>query len=632
MFTGLRHVRPRPQSRFAAYDVPSLLVLLALGWLTLVSVTHPNQLSLTHSNVLSAAIATGSLLIALAATYVALTEFLLYGMLSSLFIGLAFLVFAAGHVGLRLVPLLVGWERHLNWTTYGWGIEDAAAGGLLLAAGLLADRVISLGRRERDLALGVLSVLAMAVLVTLWIYHAANSNIPHAAETFTPLIGAILFFAASALFWRQSKQANRAWFFWLSLSLTLAGFAQFQYAIHRYPLDVVQPGDILRLVFFTGILFALAAEWSQNYRGLRWQARELAVLHALTNTPGIHDVGALRAQIERVAGDALLARARVVLTGRGADYLVSPNGGDVLGHDSDSNSSFGVQSRNQPVPPYQDGRNGEVVLGVPLDTTQGHLGFLVAVRDTTDDFSTHDVKLLRAFGAQASILLERSLLYEEIEAGAILQERSRLAREIHDGLAQNLAFLKMRVAWLKRSPAAIEASQLDEIEGVLETALIEARHAITTLRSEPQTSSAVEAITRYCEEFGQVSDINVDVHAEERVPEVGPKARVELLRVVQEALNNVRKHANASNVTIHIEPGDPGVRVSVEDDGSGFDVQHGEQGHFGLEIMKERAESVGGHLTVSSTPNVGTAISICVPSGEFELEPSPDEHRGLLER
>jgi signal transduction histidine kinase len=630
MFAGLRRARARQQSRFAAYDVPSLLLLLALGWLTLVSVTHPNQLSLTHSNVLSAAIATGSLLIALAATYVALTEFLLYGVLSSLCIGLAFLVFATGYVGLRLVPLLVGWERHLNWTTYGWGIEDAAAGGLLLAAGLLADRVVPLGRRGRDLVIGVLSVLVMAVLVTLWIDQAGNRSIPRAAETFVPLLGAVLFFAASALFWRQSKQANRAWFFWLSLSLVLAGFAQFQYAIHRYPLDVVQPGDILRLVFFTGILFALAAEWSQNYRGLRWQARELAVLHALTTTPGIHDVGAVREQIERVAGDALMARAWVVLTGRGASSLFSLNGGDVLGHDSDS--SLGAQSRNQPAPPYQDGRNGEVVLGVPLDTSQGRLGFLVAVRDTGDDFSTYDVRLLRAFGAQASMLLERSLLYEEIEAGAILQERSRLAREIHDGLAQNLAFLKMRVAWLKRSPAAVEGSQLDEIEGVLETALIEARHAITTLRSEPQTSSAVEAITRYCEEFGQVSGIDAEVRAGESVSEVGPKARVELLRVVQEALNNVRKHANARSVTIDIDSDEDGVWVRVTDDGLGFDVRHGEQGHFGLEIMKERAESVGGELTVDSAPNVGTVISIRVPSREFELESPPSPRGGLLER
>ena len=91
----------------------------------------------------------------------------------------------------------------------------------------------------------------------------------------------------------------------------------------------------------------------------------------------------------------------------------------------------------------------------------------MASRDSTEVFSARDLHLLGALGAQVSILIERSLLYEEIAAGAILQERHRLAREIHDGLAQHLASLKMRVAWLQRSGNPVEVAELKSVEGVL---------------------------------------------------------------------------------------------------------------------------------------------------------------------
>jgi two-component system nitrate/nitrite sensor histidine kinase NarX len=256
---------------------------------------------------------------------------------------------------------------------------------------------------------------------------------------------------------------------------------------------------------------------------------------------------------------------------------------------------------------------------------------LTVARDGGDEFSTHDIRLIRSFGAQASILLERSLLYEEIEAGAILQERSRLAREIHDGLAQHLAFLKMRVSWLKRSPTSVDAQQLEDVEGVLETALIEARHAITTLRAEPQGTTTVEAIAAYAEEFGQVSGLEVQVTRAGMVPEVGPKTRVELLRIVQEALNNVRKHASASEIDIEVGPWESGVQVTVRDDGVGFEVDAEVRGHFGLQIMRERAESVGGRLEVDSAVRSGTAVTIWMPGHDSEPEPSHTRELGLAQ-
>jgi two-component system nitrate/nitrite sensor histidine kinase NarX len=278
-----------------------------------------------------------------------------------------------------------------------------------------------------------------------------------------------------------------------------------------------------------------------------------------------------------------------------------------------------------------EGPRGQVALGVPLSAGDRDLGMLVVVRDKVREFTANEARLLRSFGAQASTLLERSLLYQEVAAGAVMQERWRLSREIHDGLAQHLAFLKMRVAWLKRSAGNVTASQLADIEGVLETTLTEARQAITTLRADPQGNSLAEAVTSYAEEFGQVSGLDVTVRCDSQTPEIGVKSRVELLRIVQEALNNVRKHARASHIDVNVRPGLGGVEVTVADDGAGFEMNQSLEGHFGLEIMRERAESVGGKLDVSSSPGSGTRVRIWMPTVADDMQ-APADWLGAAER
>lgn len=620
---GRKPVPAATNRRIALYEVPSLAILVALGWVTFVSATRPDLLSLAHSGVLGTVITTASLLIACGAAYVALTEFLLYGLFSSLCIGLAFLVFAGGHIGLKLLPLLGGWENHVSWAPFGWSIEDAIAGFLLVTAGVMVNRDVSLARRGDTLKSGMISVAVLALLVTAAVYAGGSRQAPEAGRTAAALLDALLFFAASFLFWKESKRSTRPWFFWLSVSLVLAAFAEFQYAIHQYSITVVQAGDVLRLMFFTAILFALAAEWSHNYRRLRWQARELTALHAFTSAPNVHDVSSVVQHIEKIATETLRATAKVLLAQREPDYFENGFSADPAGLE--------VLDKSHSVHATNGSDSAKVTLGVPLQSGERRLGLLTASRDDGEDFGTHDVRLLRAFGAQAAMLLERSLLYEEIAAGAVLQERSRLAREIHDGLAQHLAFLKMRVSWLKRSPASVDGAQLRDIEGHLETALIEARHAISTLRSEPHGASAHEAISQYAEEFGQVSAVKVSLIGDERVPELGPKARVELLRVVQEAMNNVRKHAQASEVVVDITEVKGGLQVRIEDNGSGFDVRQTEQGHFGLEIMRERAESVGGIHTITSTPNVGTQVCIWMPSLETDVDTPTEAHLRAVE-
>lgn len=615
----------------AAYEGPALVLLLALAAVTVFSLTQSKPLALTRSVPLDATINGASLLIVLGAAYFALGEYMLYGLLASLCIGLAFLVFATADVGMGIVPLLLGWEHHITWISYGWAAERMAGGALLVAAALMAERRIPVYRRVRLAASGLLLTIAFSLVVAAVVYVAGPTTMSTSGQGPLQLIAGILFFLASILFWRESKIAGRTWYVWLGFSLAIAGFAQIQYTFHNYPVGVVQTGDILRLVFFTGILLALAAEWSQNYRRLRWQARELEASHILMTAPMVQDVAAVVHHIEQSAGQALHANARILVPDRNPLHSEDPLAAQMLLAGNPAHSWLDGDNRRPGDAGANGGRQGQIALGVPLRTADRRLGMLIATREGGDEFSTHDIRLLRSFGAQASILLERSLLYEEIEAGAILQERSRLAREIHDGLAQHLAFLKMRVSWLKRSPSSVDAQQLQDVEGVLETALIEARHAITTLRAEPQGTSTVEAIAGYAEEFGQVSGLEVEVSRQGGVAEVGPKTRVELLRVVQEAMNNVRKHACASRIDIEISPRDAGVEVSIRDNGIGFVMEGGIRGHFGLQIMRERAESVGGTLEVQSEPQVGTVVTIWVPGHESESEPAEPRPLGFAQ-
>lgn len=616
---------------FEAYEVPAAILFVLLCFITIFSARHPDLLTITHSVALHVAITSISVVIALGAAYFAIGEFMLYGFLSSLFIGLAFLVFGTGDAGFGMVPLLAGWLRQTNWVAYAFGVQRIAGGALLVAAGFLIRHQIAHVRRMRLVLEAVALSLALSVTLTAWVYAAHASAVSTVAQRTLQLSAGALFFAASLLYWRISKTSGRTWFFWLSLSLALAGFAQVQYAIHAYPLGVVQPGDILRLVFFGGIVLALAAQWTADYRRLRWQARELNALHVLMTPPTVQHVQSVVDHIIWVVGDSLGAKARVLVTDRDERVMRDPLNRQILHLEPQNGNGQHAGGPSRVVATFDEGPDSQVALGVPLSTATRRLGMLVVVRPAGDEFSAHDMRLLEALGNQASVLLERSLLYEEVAAGAIVEERSRLAREIHDGLAQHLAFLKMRVSWLQRSNAPIETKQLKDIESVLETALIEARHAITTLRADVQSTTTHEAIQGYAEEFGQVAGLRVAVEGAEDMPEVGPKARVELLRVVQETLNNIRKHAQATEVTVSMSHDDSGVEVSVRDNGHGFQVDQTLEGHFGLQIMSERAQSVNGRFEVVSTPGTGTLVRIWVPRQEAETADAENSWLRLLQ-
>jgi signal transduction histidine kinase len=198
---------------------------------------------------------------------------------------------------------------------------------------------------------------------------------------------------------------------------------------------------------------------------------------------------------------------------------------------------------------------------------------------------------------------------------AALEERARLAREVHDGLAQDLWYAKLKQGRLARmSRLGDEARTLvGEVQGAIDSALSEARQAVMALRSDPQGDSFADTLQRYVEDFGDRFGLRAEFEASGDFASLGVRAQAEALRIMQEALHNVSKHADATLVRVRAVRENGEVALSVVDNGRGFDPAAVDPGRFGLVSMRERAALIGGVLTVDSAHQDGTTVTLRVP-------------------
>ncbi len=216
---------------------------------------------------------------------------------------------------------------------------------------------------------------------------------------------------------------------------------------------------------------------------------------------------------------------------------------------------------------------------------------------------------------------------ESIQAVAVAREREQISQELHDGIAQLLGYLHLRVQAARRALIAGRLSEaaltLHQVEQLVETAYAEVREAVLGLRlaSVPDVETALR---EYVEHFQARWNVNVQWAVKDaQALELSPLVELQLLRVIQEALTNVRKHAQARQAHITLQADDGWMVVTVEDDGIGFDPEEIRLGHFGLRLMRERCESVGGSLRVESAPGRGTRIEARLP-----LKGSPGAKEG----
>ncbi len=211
-------------------------------------------------------------------------------------------------------------------------------------------------------------------------------------------------------------------------------------------------------------------------------------------------------------------------------------------------------------------------------------------------------------------------LRQRLQSQDILRERQRLSREIHDGIAQTLSALRWQIQLLCRHlvEKGIDLDEARQLEALVEKAHHDTRESLELLRNYTVNGSFLPYLKDYLAHLKQESDIDIRLDIENDNLHLETPAELQLLRICQEALTNIRQHSKAHNVQVKVNPVNGHLKVSIADDGCGFDAvafyHDGVQtkGH-GLAVMQERAESIGGKLRVLSMPKQGTEIQVEVP-------------------
>jgi signal transduction histidine kinase len=254
---------------------------------------------------------------------------------------------------------------------------------------------------------------------------------------------------------------------------------------------------------------------------------------------------------------------------------------------------------------------------VPLVVRDRPIGLLSLTSPECDAFSERDAELALAIARQAAVAIENARLHERARQAAVLEERERLARELHDSVTQSLYAVSLHAEAAGRALTDGEpepvASNLADIRETVQEALAEMRLLLFELRppllQEHGLAPALRARLRAVEARAGLAA----AFEGEEVPRLRPEAEQELYRVAQEALNNVLKHAHASRVTVRLEVHDGQAVLEVVDDGVGFEpVVRGGCGD-GLRGMRERAARLSGTLMVESAPGAGTRVRAEVP-------------------
>lgn len=257
------------------------------------------------------------------------------------------------------------------------------------------------------------------------------------------------------------------------------------------------------------------------------------------------------------------------------------------------------------------------VLGVPIKNGDDTLGFIFAACKTVPGgFTERDERVVSLFAAHAAIALTNARLYESGRELSVLQERARLARDLHDAVSQKLFSVraKARAAAIlvERDPArAIQ--ELGSVAELAGQAHAELRAVIDGLTPpELAAGGLVSSVRAYAVLAGSTHATHVAVRTGD-LPTLDPQQDTAIYRVAQEAISNALRHSGAGHVTVNLAGRQRTVVLEVSDDGTGFDPAVPQAG-LGLTSMRERARSVGGKLTITSGAATGTKVRLSVPA------------------
>ncbi len=209
---------------------------------------------------------------------------------------------------------------------------------------------------------------------------------------------------------------------------------------------------------------------------------------------------------------------------------------------------------------------------------------------------------------------------------AVAQERNLLARELHDSIAQSLAFLKIQVQLMRDALASGDRRAIEQVLEEIDTGVRESygdvRELLMHFRTRTNTEDIETALTTTLHKFELQSGLKAHLQMQGHGLPLAPDLQVQVLHIVQEALSNVRKHARATDAWLDVQQ-QPEWRFEIRDNGCGFDnLQAVDDSHVGLRIMRERAERIGAQVDVFSTPGVGTSVVLTLPSNLVAAAPA----------
>ena len=256
------------------------------------------------------------------------------------------------------------------------------------------------------------------------------------------------------------------------------------------------------------------------------------------------------------------------------------------------------------------------LLGVPIVSKGTVIGaFYLTNKQDADEFSEADQALIERFAAHAAVVIENARLHERSRELSIVEERNRLARDLHDSVTQTLFSLGLTAEaaaeLAERDPAAAR-NQTRIVAKLARDALGEMRTLVFELRPPAlEADGLVATLRKHIEVIRRASGIDVTLEVE---GEGGVSREIELetYRIIQEALNNAVKHSGAESISVRIEIDGSGLRASVTDSGAGFDPKAlpVRTKHLGLTSMEERARNVDGKVRIESTPGSGTTVTL----------------------
>lgn len=265
------------------------------------------------------------------------------------------------------------------------------------------------------------------------------------------------------------------------------------------------------------------------------------------------------------------------------------------------------------------------VVNIPVRLHERNMGEVDLFFHARVNPSAAERSLLEALSSHLASAMENLRLAALQKEAAVSQERHLLARELHDSIAQSLAFLKIQVQLMRD---AVQSEQPAEIKQVLEEIDIgvresynDVRELLLHFRTRTNTEDIEPALATTLRKFEHQSGLKTVLNITGQGMPLSPDLQIQVLHIVQEALSNVRKHARASQVWLDVQQ-QPAWRFEVRDNGIGFNTHDDtlDETHVGLRIMTERAQRIGAEMEVISTPGHGSSVILSLPTPAHPLQ------------